>query len=316
MKPKILCKILESYCNKELHINKTYFFGGVYITTNELNIDKTIQAIKNKNSGDENYKSLIKCHIGVSGWFNFDVVCVNKSTDIIVLFDINPQVADFLKKTYELIILNSTRELFVSSICKWFDQDESHNIMFYPNIKYADFLNPKEETKAELTRKTSWLSNAKNYDYIRSLCINQHVSILTFDICNNNIFKKIQSLFNENSVYIDTLYLSNISQYIMKEDNNKQDEFKTSIKSLLYNNDNISVIYCHCDNIRLSKLGNNIKSINQWIAPKIDKNNTFISSIVKLSEFCVAHLDNSIGDYPEQTVNTSKVILENLNMLI
>jgi hypothetical protein len=228
-----------------------------YITTNETGISNIRKILQTKKRHENS------CHIGVSGYYNFDIMCITRPSRCI-LFDNNINQIRFLKYTLDHIKKSCTRFIFYDNICKFlFQTDEImksvhksliedygfHNynmeklhesgIMFWPNISDDNFsLTPSKEIKYELLRIDSWLGSDENYKYIQELALNDKISIICEDIRNTSRFVKIINILQSSNIQIDTIYLSNIGDYMLCDDdilsyNNSLELFKINSETII-----------------------------------------------------------------------------------
>jgi hypothetical protein len=170
----------------------------IYVLCNEGNTLNTYKFLDHTTSNLELGKQ--SCHIGVSCWFNLDIIAIRHSQTAI-LFDINPNVTLFLETTFKCIMDHPTRQEFVASFLL-------HNQKTM--ISDAAIYN-------ELSRPYSWLSSDNSYQYIRSLTIydDNKIKLYTLDIFDTSAVKKMteESLYHD-TIMIDTLYVSNIKDCI------------------------------------------------------------------------------------------------------
>jgi len=238
-----LSKIIRSYHNTEI-----IKIDACYIGTNEQNLSMTEKLIS-----EHQYTG---CHLGVSGYFNFDVAWWGKSNRIIIC-DINPHQVIFLKQTLKIMCESNNRTIFFDRMTKYLDLKlQEHNVeireksylgyelltmRFYPNISndnsYANDMDMDNQVKYELARKGSWLSNENSYNYIRKLALGDLIAVFCEDIRCVNVFQKLRSLFIENQIRIDTIYLSNVYDFLDSEDKLR---YNHNIKSII-NNDTLII---------------------------------------------------------------------------
>lgn len=224
-----------------------------YIITNETGLEDIQEKLRLCNIA-------MSCHLGVSGWYNFDLMCITKSSRGIIL-DYNCNQVSFLKQT--LIILKNSyyRACFVEDFIKYLramenrmaevrrqivhdygfhNQNIAYNILhdsctlFYINIK--DGRDPIEQVNHELIRNGSWLSTDNNYNYIRNLALQDKICVICEDITNTSNMRRILDLLDWNGITLNTVYLSNAMDYI-------PDENITSETISLFKRDNSKIIY-------------------------------------------------------------------------
>jgi hypothetical protein len=180
---------------------------GVYLDSNEIRKEELFDFLNRK-----------KIHIGCASLFNFDIVCSRKS-DYCLIFDYNNNNNTyFLNIVINYVINSNTRELFVDKLQQFINIDynqlsnQSSNRLFaWLDIKdingYANF-------KIKLNDKNSWLSSDDNYNFIRNMCIDNKIISITNDITDSTSFKEIKKIITNCDISVDTLYLSNISDFM------------------------------------------------------------------------------------------------------
>lgn len=124
-----LSQKIRSFHN--LNINKNDL---CYIGTNDYGLSRI-----NKILRENNKETTETCHVGVSGYYNFDIAVLRKSNRIII-FDNNEQQIKFMKQTLKSINISKNREEFIN------------NMMSYLNIKYQEhsiLLNEKHYNRGK-----------------------------------------------------------------------------------------------------------------------------------------------------------------------
>lgn len=95
------------------------------------------------------------------------------------------------------------------------------NDELYKNLNYTEHNNLDsgiDDVIYELGRDGSWLSLDKYYNHIRNLALEDKIAIFCEDVKSVNIFKRIGNILKENDMYIDTLYLTNIKNFMSSND--------------------------------------------------------------------------------------------------
>lgn len=90
----------------------------------------------------------------------------------------------------------------------------------------------------EQQRETSWLFTDERYHYIRNLALTDKIAVITQSICAYESFLRIRSVLTENAIQIDTIYVSNIGEWIFGE---QQTSFIETITALLTENETILI---------------------------------------------------------------------------
>jgi hypothetical protein len=191
---------------------------GFYLSTNESNSKNIRQVLL------ETPKTINACHIGFSGLHNFDIMVARQSSRGIIV-DFNPWNAWIMDYALHLMTICDTRQEWM----KWFKSfvrqletcSNPENCFFSPNFnpdeEYArlSWLSfPDGELDLELTREGGWLSSEENYRFIKQLADKGQIVCITEDIKNTHMFEKAALVLKNESVSIDTLYLSNICHYM------------------------------------------------------------------------------------------------------
>jgi hypothetical protein len=217
----------DSISQSLLNFNNSKVKGevnGIYITTNETNLKKVAQKL----TAQFRPKELQTIHIGCATWHNLDIMCLRQSSYGLIV-DFNPKNSEFIKKTVDLIKVSESREIFKQKMIEYLNslKGEEKNLFFHRDQKGL----PTERIEKELTREGSWLQNEENYFFIKSLVTDDRLVAITEDITNCQTFLSIREYLNENNVSVDTVYLSNISNFMQSDSDRKL--FAKSVKSLL-----------------------------------------------------------------------------------
>lgn len=213
-------RIRENFDNSNLSFPDDHFYE-VYINTNEIGIEDVHEILKDIPMMTEG------CHIGFSGWHNFDIMAKRRSGRAIIC-DINPENALFLHQVLDILRRSENRDNFIEEIVAFIEKykysyscnpdDLELSINFACNVSddalYLSCDTISDEIAIELKRPSSWLFSQDQYDHIRKLALNDRIALITQNICNSEIFKKLAKLLNDNNIPVDTLYLTNIAYYM------------------------------------------------------------------------------------------------------
>ena len=197
--------------------------GFVYITTNEVKLDKTKEFLKNCETSKE------RNHFGFSAWHNFDIMVVRQS-ERGILCDFNPKWQKFLHLT--LLELNnaSNRHSFTEHMKIYVNQNLSE---FGSKVSpdSDDEILPKDIIDQELNRPGSWLSTDEGFSYIQKLAKDGKISIVVADIRDEQKFQELGNILKQNAVSIDTLYVSNIAEWMSTSED--KENFVKSVNHLI-----------------------------------------------------------------------------------
>ncbi len=213
--------------------------GGTYITTNEVGLKEVMEVLAKLPPVAES------CHIGFSSWYNFNIMAMRQSSRGLIC-DFNPHNKAFIERTLQIIRRTLTREDFVKEMSTCVKQLEEECIKTVGTSAYNECINLtlnvgtgeenfhgaedlEDEVRQELFRKGSWLATDEAFRHIKSLAMTDRIAAITVDIRDTPKFNNIAKLLKDNDIPIDSLYLSNISKYMEKED---KAAFKSSVKAM------------------------------------------------------------------------------------
>jgi hypothetical protein len=197
----------------------------VYVLTNECGLDKTQLFL--------GQRPLVAngCHIGFSGLHNFDIIAKRRS-EYALLFDINHDNTLLLRNVLKIIKISLNRMDFIRNLQALLRRLEAVKDIRLKGIAYSEAL------MYEIGREGSWLNTDEGFDHIRRIVLSGHICPITQNITNCQVFVEIARLLKERSIQVDTLYLSNICNYMKKT----QKEFCTTVRCFL--KDNTIIIHC------------------------------------------------------------------------
>jgi hypothetical protein len=218
---------------------------GIYITTNETNLSNTRQLLTTQPRPAQE-----TIHIGCATWHNLDIMALRQSTHGLIL-DFNPKNAQFMNKTVELIDSCESREAFTRAMIQYLDSltGAERDLFFHPDQQGL----PTERIERELEREGSWLHSEESYLYLkREVISKRRLTAITEDMRNSDNFSKIREFLDKKGIVIDTLYLSNICNFMATAD--ERNAFGRSVKVLLQN----ETIFINCP-----KIGDNDYALSQ-----------------------------------------------------
>ncbi|OCH97542.1 hypothetical protein A8135_14210 [Legionella jamestowniensis] len=228
--------------------------SGIYINTNESGVVNTSKALT--------FFPFITepVHVGFSGWHNFDIMAKRLSSRAFIC-DVNPENTLFLSTALKYIRLYEDKSMFIVKMTEFVRKykyegsrtnvdRESYlgtigpkSIKFSFNVSdeypYSDHTSILEEIALEEKRETSWLYTKERYAHIRKLALQDKIAIITEDICNNSVFFTIRSILITNFFQVDTLYVSNIGEWMFAEE--QRTNFLKTIEYLLTDNETILI---------------------------------------------------------------------------
>lgn len=222
---QVLHKNLEFLTSCESKTSKITELN-VYPVCNETNLETVYQELKQT----KNLKGK-RVHVGCAGWYNFDIIALRQS-HYGIIFDINKDSIDFMKTTIALLKHEKTKADFERAILEYMlaKQTQKPNTFF---CKY-DFDKQKEIPLREIiqhekSREGSWLYSEQSYNHIKALAVKGKLGVIQQDVENSTAFKITKQKLMEHRISVDTVYLSNIANFI----NEKSKAFVDTVTTLL-----------------------------------------------------------------------------------
>ena len=210
-------KELEIFDNPEIPIDPLSY---IYLFTNEFNLDSSAQFLT------ETPKVPNGCHVGFSGMHNFDIMALRKSTYGLIC-DHNKNSTDVMKDVLKILRISTTREEFIENL---------HAVLTVAIRQENSIFRKIQHNQALLTESfnpNSWLSNDESFHHIRTLALEEKICIITQDGRNSKTFEEISQKLREKKTPIDTLYLSNIGNYILDNEQTDRPLFQATVKALV-----------------------------------------------------------------------------------
>lgn len=215
-----LSRRLRALDNVDIRAPSLYL-DMIYINTNENNVAETFQKLKQLSPIVEG------CHIGFSGWHNFDIIAQRQSSRAVIC-DRNPENALFLYHVLIHLRKSVNRLDFIEKIINYvekhgypdafIEKTDQTSINFFANASldpmYEYCFSMADEITIELKRENSWLYSDVKYNHLKTLAMGDKIALITQDIRETDTFTKIKWLLINNNIQIDTLYLSNIADYM------------------------------------------------------------------------------------------------------
>lgn len=202
--------------------------NGLYILTNETNLEETQNVIKTHPKPEG-----MTLHMGCASWHNLDIIFARKST-YGLLFDYNPKNAEFIGKTKELVRVCPTRLEFIQAMTRYLNCLDGAERNLYFHWDSGSLL---QRIENELTREGSWLSSDDSYTYIKEEIIEQNRLVsITESVSHSQKFISLHEFCEQKNLILDTLYTSNIENFVTHSD------FKKFVNALA--GDDTILIHC------------------------------------------------------------------------
>ena len=223
-------KELEIFDNPEIPIDPLSY---IYLFTNEFNLDSSAQFLT------ETPKVPNGCHVGFSGMHNFDIMALRKSTyglicdcnknstlvlqDIVKILRASPNRKQFIENLYSVLAVAIKKETLHSTLSQVIKKEDLvfKEIPFHKDL-LVQSMNPH-----------SWLFSDESFHHIRTLALEEKICIITQDARNSKAFEEISQKLREKKISLDTLYLSNIGNYILDNEQTDRPLFQATVKALV-----------------------------------------------------------------------------------
>lgn len=193
---------LEKLSCEEQHCRTSLYPFKVFITTNESGV----QDVASKLS--EMKKKVKAVHVGFSGLYNFDLI-VHRHSSYGLICDINPDNKRFVDHTLEVVKECDTRSEFMQKILPYIQENQKAFSHFSPTRSFSSL-----SLEEKVSREGGWLSSDDSYAYIRGLAKAGKIVAITEDITKSETFERVAEVYRQHEIEIDTLYLSNICEFI------------------------------------------------------------------------------------------------------
>jgi hypothetical protein len=198
-----------------------------YIWCNETRQYETLVGIQQQLASLPASEDL-KVHLGFSVWFNLDLIAAT-NPDYAIILDIDPKVSQ-VYKCLENSFKNSDNpaafvEYFLNELCK-------ENIITSEEKHFTE-----NNANNELTKGYGFLCSTEAFLSIKSMCDQGKIFFGRADITNEEEMDKLFLWCNANNVRFNTLYLSNIPEWILENTPDiKQKAFRENIQKLIDKN--------------------------------------------------------------------------------
>lgn len=199
------------------------------IVYHKCNEENQIDTIKILNSTP---KPLNGLHIGVSTMFNYDIIATRASKTAL-FFDYNFAVLNYHRIILDTVLAASSREDFARLIISKMDEEglfsnPTHGLILKKIIMQYFF--------DELSREGSWLSTDIGFNRVKDLHTTGNIFLLPLNAAQNTEdFKKLSDWISRNGFELDTLYLSNIHDWI-DDDYGFIHRYKENISAIINKN--------------------------------------------------------------------------------
>lgn len=148
----------------------------------------------------------IGIHLGFSVWFNLDLLSVTNSQYAIIL-DIDPKITHIYKKLQLCFEKAKKPEEFINLFYIELAKDE--RLLQFPKEYQL------EKLKDELAKGYGFLASQENFSRVKKMAMEGRIFWGQADLTNTTHIELIRDWCKINNARIDTLYLSNIPEWII-----------------------------------------------------------------------------------------------------
>lgn len=176
-----------------------------YVGCNEMGQEATLAALASSASTISPDR---RVHIGFSVWFNFDLMVITQPS-YGILCDYDNKVMDIYHGIGESLNKSNNRREFATQFEMFLNQN-SDRLFGLPPGEIPKLFS----IQAELARPGSWLTSEASFQIIKNLAERGRLLFLNVDITDKEVFTQLKSWLDNNQLELDTLYASNIVDWI------------------------------------------------------------------------------------------------------
>ncbi len=176
-----------------------------YIGCNEKEQAATLAALATNPSKTDPQK---RVHIGFAVWFNLDIMALTKPA-YGILCDYDNKVMDVYQGIGESLKKSGNRREFATNFEMFLNQN-SERLFSLPPAEIIKLFNIQQE----LTRPGSWLASEESFQTIKNLSQRGCLLFLNVNILDKQSFLGFKSWLDTNHLELDTLYTSNIIDWL------------------------------------------------------------------------------------------------------
>lgn len=207
----------------EKRYDKTF---PVYLRTNEVALGHVTDILTRSQRAPRG------CHIGFSGWHNFNIISDRRS-EFGIICDKSWYSTELLEGTFRILRDSTSKEDFKVKIRAYIAEVSSRipiELQPYRDASGRGKISTTIEEELEVALSKSWFSNEENFRYIKMLATTRRMVAITVDIFDKPRIDQIVGICRKNHLLIDTVYLTNIRQYVPKD---REQDFLSSVNSLI-----------------------------------------------------------------------------------
>jgi len=183
--------------------------------TKPLSLDRVHYVLSNEKGQTKLFSELAPVstrsngiHLGFACWLNFDLIALRKP-QFAILCDIDTDMIALLDLIKETVKTSSTQDEFIEAF--WQKLSKTNN--FSGLLGKKEILN-KERFREKMQSK-GWLSSQENFLTVKQMYFDGKIIHRVLNVTDTSgKFTQIQSWARENQLAFDTIYLSNIVEWV------------------------------------------------------------------------------------------------------
>jgi len=182
-----------------------------YVLCNEKGQETVLRKLQHVHSPS----TTPRVHLGFSCWFNFDLLAQRES-DLGIICDFDSNMIATLDLMKKAILCSETREKFIELFWESLEKAEGFGGRLQDEEK---FLNYDDFREKYLGR--GWLKTEESFTKIQNMYREDQIIHRQLDICDKKAFGEIATWLRENDLQFDTLYSSNIPEWLHESSSSK-----------------------------------------------------------------------------------------------
>jgi len=167
-------------------------------------------------------------HLGFSCWLNFDILS-EKPTPYAILCDFDPNMLALLDLMQQIITISRTPEEFIETFWKELSSEDEINF----NELFGSKGRIDYEQFCEEMHQGGWLSTPEKFLIIREMYAQGRILHRKLDITEENAFNQIKHWALDHHLVFDTLYTSNIPEWIFQSTFAKRDALNKNAAKII-----------------------------------------------------------------------------------
>ncbi|NGX60405.1 MAG: hypothetical protein KR126chlam3_01578 [Chlamydiae bacterium] len=167
-------------------------------------------------------------HLGFSCWLNFDILA-EKKTPYAILCDFDSNMIALLNFIQKIIIISRTPDEFIETFWQKLSSQEK--------LDFEGFLGPRGhvnyEQFCEKMKQGGWLSSPEKFQTIKDMYAQGKILHRKLDVTDESAFNQIKQWALDHHLVFDTLYTSNIPEWIFQSTFEKRQTLYRNVAKII-----------------------------------------------------------------------------------